>query len=77
MLKQIAQQALSLMDLTTLNENDTDEKVIALCQQANTEFGTPAAVCVYPRFVPIARKTLKAQGIELEDGKHGTTWRRV
>ena len=64
MLKQIAQQALSLMDLTTLNENDTDEKVIALCQQANTEFGTPAAVCVYPRFVPIARKTLKAQGIE-------------
>lgn len=61
-LKPIAQQALSLMDLTTLNDNDTDEKVIALCQQGNTEFGTPAAVCVYPRFVPIARKTLQAQG---------------
>ncbi|OOS00182.1 deoxyribose-phosphate aldolase [Haemophilus paracuniculus] len=61
-LKQVAQQALSLMDLTTLNDNDTDEKVIALCQQGNTEFGTPAAVCVYPRFVPIARKTLQNQG---------------
>lgn len=61
-LKPIAQHALSLMDLTTLNDNDTDEKVIALCQQGNTEFGTPAAVCVYPRFVPIARKTLQAQG---------------
>ena len=63
-LKQIAQQALSLMDLTTLNDNDTDEKVIQLCQQGKTEFGTPAAVCVYPRFVPIARKTLRTQGTE-------------
>lgn len=63
-LKSTAQQALSLMDLTTLNDNDTDEKVIALCQQGNTEFGTPAAVCVYPRFVPIARKTLKNLGME-------------
>ena len=63
-LKQVAQQALSLMDLTTLNDNDTDEKVTSLCEQGNTEFGTPAAVCVYPRFVPIARKALKAQGTE-------------
>lgn len=63
MLKQAAQTALLLMDLTTLNDNDTDEKVIALCQSAKTEFGTPAAVCVYPRFVPIARKTLQQAGI--------------
>lgn len=62
-LKQSAKTALSLMDLTTLNDNDTDEKVIALCQSAATEFGTPAAVCVYPRFVPIARKALKQAGI--------------
>lgn len=62
-LKQYAKTALSLMDLTTLNDNDTDEKVIALCQSGNTEFGTPAAVCVYPRFVPIARKALKQAGI--------------
>ncbi|WP_301099489.1 deoxyribose-phosphate aldolase [Otariodibacter sp.] len=61
-LKEIAQQALSLMDLTTLNDNDTDEKVISLCQQGKTKFGTPAAVCVYPRFVPVARKALKTQG---------------
>lgn len=61
-LKKIAQQALSLMDLTTLNDNDTDEKVISLCQQSNTKFGSPAAICIYPRFIPIARKTLQAQG---------------
>lgn len=57
-----AQRALSLMDLTTLNEDDTDEKVIALCHQAKSPAGNTAAICIYPRFIPIARKTLNAQG---------------
>lgn len=61
-MKKIAQEALSLMDLTTLNDSDTNEIVAALCQQAKTEFGETAAVCVYPRFVPIAKKTLAQQG---------------
>ncbi|MEY8711155.1 deoxyribose-phosphate aldolase [Mangrovibacter phragmitis] len=55
-------RALHLMDLTTLNDDDTDEKVIALCRQAKTPVGTPAAICIYPRFIPVARKALKAQG---------------
>ncbi len=50
------------MDLTTLNDDDTDEKVIALCHQAKTPVGNTAAICIYPRFIPIARKTLKEQG---------------
>ncbi|ACR67791.1 2-deoxyribose-5-phosphate aldolase [Edwardsiella ictaluri] len=57
-----AQRALRLMDLTTLNDNDTDEKVIALCHQAKSPAGDTAAVCIYPRFIPIARKTLREQG---------------
>ncbi|CAK8743913.1 Deoxyribose-phosphate aldolase [Sodalis praecaptivus] len=57
-----AQRALSLMDLTTLNDDDTDEKVIALCRQAHTSVGETAAVCHYPRFIPLARQTLNAQG---------------
>ncbi|VTP60288.1 Deoxyribose-phosphate aldolase [Serratia rubidaea] len=57
-----AQRALSLMDLTTLNDDDTDEKVIALCRQANSPAGHTAAICIYPRFIPIARKTLREQG---------------
>lgn len=55
-------RALRLMDLTTLNDDDTDEKVIALCRQAKTPAGHTAAVCIYPRFIPVARKTLNAQG---------------
>ena len=57
-----AQRALNLMDLTTLNEDDTNAKVIALCHQAKSPAGNTAAVCIYPRFIPIARKTLREQG---------------
>ena len=57
-----AQRALNLMDLTTLNEDDTDAKVIALCHQAKSPAGNTAAVCIYPRFIPVARKTLREQG---------------
>jgi deoxyribose-phosphate aldolase len=31
------------MDLTTLNDDDTNEKVIALCHQAKTPVGNTAA----------------------------------
>lgn len=59
-----SQLALSLIDLTTLNDDDTPEKVIALCQSARTPAGTTAAVCIYPRFIPVARKALREQGLE-------------
>ncbi|MEY0719793.1 deoxyribose-phosphate aldolase [Providencia alcalifaciens] len=61
-LKAAAQHALTLMDLTTLNDDDTDAKVIALCHQAKSPAGNTAAICIYPRFIPIARKTLREQG---------------
>ncbi|OCQ50849.1 Deoxyribose-phosphate aldolase [Photorhabdus australis subsp. thailandensis] len=57
-----AQRALSLMDLTTLNDNDTDDKVTALCHQAKSPAGNTAAICIYPRFIPLARKILREQG---------------
>ncbi|WP_323658311.1 deoxyribose-phosphate aldolase [Pectobacterium versatile] len=57
-----AQRALALMDLTTLNEDDTDEKVTALCRQANSPAGKTAAICIYPRFIPLAKKILREQG---------------
>ncbi|CDL85887.1 deoxyribose-phosphate aldolase [Xenorhabdus cabanillasii] len=57
-----AQRALSLMDLTTLNDDDTDEKVTALCHQAKSPAGHTAAICIYPRFIPVARKVLSEQG---------------
>lgn len=57
-----AQRALGLMDLTTLNANDTEEKVVALCQQAKSPLGNTAAVCIFPQFIATARNALQTQG---------------
>ncbi|NOQ80035.1 MAG: deoxyribose-phosphate aldolase [Gammaproteobacteria bacterium] len=56
-----SRQAIGLMDLTTLSDDDTDQKVIKLCHDAHTAAGDTAAICIYPRFIPIARKTLREQ----------------
>jgi len=59
-LQRAARQALALMDLTSLNDDDSDATIEALCQRAKTPLGTPAAVCVYPAFVVTARRALTA-----------------
>lgn len=61
-LYKVAQRALSLMDLTTLNTDDTEERVINLTTSAQTKFGHTAAICIYPQFIPAAKATLQAQG---------------
>lgn len=62
-LKMAAKSALGLMDLTTLNDNDTNEIVVALCQQATTCLGETAAICIYPQFIPAAKKALKSLNV--------------
>jgi deoxyribose-phosphate aldolase len=59
-LPEIARLALQCLDLTSLNDGDTDADIDALCQRAQTRFGPVAAVCVWPRFVAQARKRLPA-----------------
>ena len=55
--------AIQLMDNTSLNDGDTADDIVALCKSSKTEVGHTAAVCVYPRFVPVAQKTLKELGL--------------
>jgi deoxyribose-phosphate aldolase len=61
-LKNSASVALGLMDLTSLNDNDTEQDIIALCQKTKYDFGHVAAVCVYSQFVKCAKSTLKSIG---------------
>ena len=61
-LNEASRLSIALMDLTTLNDDDTDQKVIELCHNAKSAAGNTAAICIYPRFIPIARKTLHNQG---------------
>mmetsp|Transcript_7219 Transcript_7219/g.8278 ORF Transcript_7219/g.8278 Transcript_7219/m.8278 type:complete len:281 (-) Transcript_7219:298-1140(-) len=58
----------SLLDLTSLNEDDTEENIVDLCKKAvkaKSDIGTfPAAVCIYPKFIEVAKTTLKSLGAE-------------
>lgn len=62
---------LSMIDLTTLEGKDTDQKVRQMCYKAmhlHDAFpGLPsvAAVCVYPSFVKVAREELKGSRIKV------------
>jgi deoxyribose-phosphate aldolase len=49
-----------LLDLTTLNDDDTDDVVRALCAKALSRRGPVAAVCVLPPFVGTALEALAA-----------------
>lgn len=63
-LKLAARRALTLMDLTSLGDDDTREKIAELCRQARSPEGQVAALCIYPRFIPHARKVLAELGVE-------------
>lgn len=58
----LARNVIALLDLTSLNDDDTDARIVDLCQRALTPVGPVAAVCVYPRFVALARRTLDERG---------------
>ena len=50
-----ARTALACLDLTSLNDGDDAAAITALCAQAAGLAGPPAALCVWPRFVALAR----------------------
>lgn len=62
---------LNCIDLTTLSGDDTDEKVLALCEKAmaypskNINLPTTAALCFYPNFAAIASEKLKDSNLQL------------
>ena len=53
-------QILSLLDLTSLNDDDTPAVIDTLCDNATQSIGKVAAVCVYPQFVAQCRARLPA-----------------
>ena len=69
--KQGLKMVLNMIDLTTLEGMDTENKVKQMCYKAShlhDEFpGLPtvAAVCVYPNFVNVAVRELKGTGVKV------------
>jgi deoxyribose-phosphate aldolase len=48
--------ALACLDLTSLNDRDSEADILALCERASGRHGAVAAVCVWPRFAKLARE---------------------
>lgn len=63
--------AFSMLDLTTLEGQDTPGKIRTLCYKAmhpapgNLGVSTVAAVCVYPKFVRIAKESLRGSTVNV------------
>lgn len=55
-----ARIALACLDLTSLNDADTEADIAKLCQRAQGPCGPVAAVCVWPRLAAFARAQLPA-----------------
>lgn len=56
---------IALVDLTSLNDDDTAAVVDALCVKALTPAGPVAAVCVMPQFVAVAAEALDGTGVRV------------
>lgn len=73
--KELAKRVFSCIDNTTLNGTDSDVHVEEFCRRTREMRVSPlfshlsplnvAAVCVYPRFVSVARKTLEGSDIRV------------
>ncbi len=57
------QTIISLLDLTSLHENDTEQSIHALCAHAKQAMGQIAAVCVLPKFIRCAKQFLEDSSI--------------
>ena len=60
-LAQNARTALACLDLTSLNDTDSEADIAALCEKARSPSGHPAAVCVWPRLAAFARTQVPPQ----------------
>lgn len=61
----VAARALPLVDLTDLADDASEAGARALCARAVTPKGAVAAVCLWPRFVRIAKEALAGTGVKI------------
>lgn len=61
----VAHRAISLLDLTNLNDDCDEAAIDDLCARARTPHGPVAAVCIWPAFVAQAKECLAGTGIRV------------
>lgn len=65
---EVWKKCLTFIDLTTLNGDDTEEKVVKMAAAVNDftdnyPCQNVASICVYPSLVPTVKETLNAEGV--------------
>lgn len=67
----VLKKCFSLMDLTTLHTNDTDDSVLKLVRKANDlpsrypDYPLPASICVYPNFAHVVRENRTDENVHV------------
>ena len=61
----LAARLLSLLDLTSLGEDDTPARIEALCASARAAPVLPAALCIYPEHVGSVRRSLQGTAVKV------------
>ncbi len=67
--KSLFRKIFSLIDLTSLDVADTEEKILEMVNKINVltdrfpELPNVAAICVYPAFIPVLKKELKIKSV--------------
>jgi deoxyribose-phosphate aldolase len=59
----LARRLLALLDLTSLNDNDDADGIRRLAALASTAAGSVAALCIWPRFIGVARAALHGKPV--------------
>lgn len=62
---ELAKRALGLVDLTNLNDDCTADDIVTLCRRAVGDYGSVAAVCVWPKFVAQSAVELRGTGVKI------------
>lgn len=60
----LARRILPLLDLTSLNDSDSDADILRLCGRAGSAAGTVAAVCIASTHIATARQGLARSGLQ-------------
>ncbi|WP_404399769.1 deoxyribose-phosphate aldolase [Idiomarina seosinensis] len=64
-MREQAEQILSLVDLTTLNNNDSGADISQLCEKASIGKNTVAALCVFPEWVFKTQQELAKRDLQI------------
>ena len=69
--KEVYKTCFNLIDLTSLNSTDTDERIAGMMEKVNSfkhdfpEMPPVAAVCIYPSLVPVTKATLEIPTVKI------------